>query len=88
LLSLLSFLFLFSSSSPPFLLCLSCSIQYYTHIAPPAAIKFEAIPGFTTASRDPTLARVAASTPDVDFVASSSSTTGVLSQVTCLCADE
>jgi hypothetical protein len=55
--------------------------DYYQHIDAPEQIDFSAIPAFVTASRDPTLRHVATLAPEAQFVSSSSSTTGVLSQL-------
>jgi hypothetical protein len=54
---------------------------YYESVAQPADLDFANIPGFVTSSRDATLRHVAARDPRIDFVASSSSSTGLLSQL-------
>lgn len=55
--------------------------DYYRHIESPEEIDFDNIPSFVTASRDPTLRHVASQVPQTRFISSSSSSTGVLSQL-------
>ncbi len=55
--------------------------SYYESVAQPSDLDFTNIPGFVTSSRDATLRHVAARDPNIDFVTSSSSSTGLLSQL-------